>query len=94
VAHRASGWVALSVVGYDYDGQDVLDNELLLADTNTGEVCRIAHHRSHGRNGPQGYWAEPHAAISPTGTRVLFASDWGGGQTVDTYAVELPVYNQ
>jgi hypothetical protein len=94
VAHRAPGWVSVSVVGYDYDGQDILDNELLLADTNTGEVCRIAHHRSHGRDGPQGYWAEPHAVVSPTGTRVLFASDWGGGQTVDSYVVELPAYGQ
>ncbi len=79
-------------MGNEFDGQDVLDNELLLADTNTGEVCRIAHHRSHGGNGPQGYWAEPHASISPSGTRVLFGSDWGGGETVDTYVIELPAY--
>lgn len=92
VAHKAPGWVAVSVVGNDFDGQDVLDNELLLADTNTGEVCRVAHHRSHGKSGLQGYWAEPHATVSPTATRVLFASDWGGGQTVDTYVVELPSY--
>lgn len=91
LAHWAPGWVAVSVVG-DPDGQDLLHNELLLADTNSGEVCRIGHHRSHGRDGPQGYWAEPHAVISPTGTRVLFSSDWGGGSTVDTYVVELPSY--
>jgi hypothetical protein len=94
VAHRAPGWVAVSVVGYDADGRDVLDNELLLADTNTGAVCRIAHHRSKGKGGPQGYWAEPHAVISPTATRVLFGSDWGGGPTVDTYVVELPAYTK
>jgi hypothetical protein len=92
VAHRAPGWVSVSIVGNDFDGQRLLDNELLLADTNTGEVCRIAHHRSHGKNGPQDYWAEPHATISPSGTRVLFGSDWGGGDTVDAYVVELPGY--
>ena len=92
VAHHAPGWVAVSVVGNDLDGQEVLDSELLLADTNTGTVCRIGHHRSHGGDGPQGYWAEPHAAISPSATRVAFGSDWGGGQTVDTYVVELPSY--
>ncbi len=92
VAQRAPGWVAVSVVGNDLDGREVLDNELLLADTNTGEVCRIAHHHSHGKDGPQGYWAEPHASISPSATRVLFGSDWGGGETVDTYVVELPSY--
>ncbi len=92
VAHQAPGWVSVSIVGNDFDGQRLLDSELLLADTNTGEVCRIAHHRSHGKNGPQDYWAEPHATISPSGTRVLFGSDWGGGNTVDTYVVELPGY--
>ena len=92
VAHQAPGWVAVSVVGNSRDGREVLDNELLLADTNSGEVCRIAHHRSKGKSGPQGYWAEPHASISPSATRVLFASDWGGGATVDTYVVELPSY--
>jgi hypothetical protein len=92
VAHQAPGWTAVSIVGNDFDGQALLDNELLLADTNTGEVCRIAHHRSHGNDGPQGYWAEPHVSISPLGTRVVFGSDWGGGETVDTYVVELPSY--
>ena len=29
---------------------------------------------------------------SPTGTRAVFASDWGGGSSVDTYVVELPSY--
>ena len=93
VAHHAPGWVAVSVVG-EVDGRGVLDNELLLANTNTGEVCRIGHHRSHGKDGPQDYWAEPHATVSPSGTRVLFASDWGGGSIVDTYVVELPSYAQ
>ncbi len=92
VGHRAPGWVAVSVVGYEADGQSLLDNELLLADTNTGTVCRIGHHRSQGNNGPQGYWAEPHPVISPSGTRVLFSSDWEGGATVDVYVVELPSY--
>ena len=27
---------------------------------------------------------------SPTGTRAVFASDWGGGASVDTYVLELP----
>ena len=46
-------WVAVSIVGYDYDGQDVLDNELLLASrssvrvltggyTNRAEIAAVA----------------------------------------------------
>lgn len=94
LAWDAPGWVVVSIVG-DPAGQGVLDNEIVLADTNTGRVCRAAHHRSRGRNNTRlahPYWAEPHAVPSPSGTRVLFASDWGDGGTVDTYVLELPAY--
>jgi hypothetical protein len=73
-------------------GARLLDQEILLVNANTGgAVCRVAHHRS--AVGPQGYWAEPHASISPTGTRIIFGSDWGGESRVETYVVELPSYN-
>lgn len=92
VSLKRPGWVAVSIVG-DGNGQSLLDNELLLVDTNPGgQVCRVGHHRSMGDYGPQDYWAEPHVVISPSGTRMLFGSDWGGGATVDTYVVELPSY--
>ena len=44
------------------------------------------------RKDPDAYWAEPHTVPSPSGTRALFASDWGGGASVDTYVIELPSY--
>jgi hypothetical protein len=91
-SHRTLGWIAASMVG-NVSGQGVLDQEILLANTDTGEVCRVAHHRSWaGEGGRWGYWAEPHVVISPTATRMLFGSDWGNGPTVDTYVVELPRY--
>jgi hypothetical protein len=92
-AFKAKGWIAVSVTG-DPNGQGLLDQELLLANLNNGIICRVAHHRSAGSDGPNGYWAEPHVNISPSGTRMLFGSDWGGGPTVDTYVVELPAYRQ
>ena len=93
LAYKKPGWVAVSMVGYNYDGQSLLDNEIVLANTNPGgSVCRVAHHRSFGKAGPQGYWAEPHVITSPSGTRILFGSDWGGSITVDAYVVELPSY--
>ena len=94
LALKQPGWVAVSMVGKG-KGDRLLDNELLLVNANPGEeeVCRIGHHWSMGREGPRKYWAEPHVVISPTATRVLFASDWGGGESVDTYVVELPSYN-
>jgi uncharacterized repeat protein (TIGR01451 family) len=95
VAYKQPGWVFLSVVG-SVSGQTVLSQEIVVADTNsTGKVCRIAHHRSYGKNNTQladAYWAEPHVVPSPSGTRAIFASDWGNGSTVDTYVVELPSY--
>jgi len=94
MAYRQPGWVFLSIVG-DPAGQGVLDNELVLADTNAGTVCRIGHHRSYGGNNTRlanSYWAEPHVVASPSGTRAVFASDWGNGATVDTYVAELPGY--
>lgn len=91
IAHKRPGWVAVSVVG-DPRGQKLLDNELLLANVDTNAVCRVAHHRSFAGEGKWGYFGEPHVVISPTGTRLLFGSDWGNGDTVDTYVVELPSY--
>jgi hypothetical protein len=29
---------------------------------------------------------------SPSGTRAVFGSDWGNGDTVDAYVIELPSY--
>ena len=83
------------MIGYDQDGNDLLDQELVIARANEGnvEVCRIGHHRSD--EDEFNYWGEPHAVISPSGTRVLFGSDWSGatdGQSVDCYVVELPIY--
>ena len=82
LAHKNTegGWVAASMMGYDKDGQSLLDQELVIAKAEEGniKVCRIGHHRSDEDD--YDYWGEPHAVISPTGTRVLFASDWSGAE--------------
>jgi hypothetical protein len=90
-AFKKPGWIAVSITG-NLSGRNLLDQELLVVDTNTSKVCRAAHHRSAGGDGTNGYWAEPHVNISPSGTRLLFGSDWGSGTTVDAYVVELPSY--
>jgi hypothetical protein len=92
VALKNPGWTAVSVVGA-LNGRTTLNQEVVLANANPGgKVCRVAHHRSWGSSGPRGYWAEPHAVISPSGSRILFGSDWGGGTSVDAYVAELPSY--
>lgn len=97
LAHKNTegGWIAASMIGYDRDGQSLLDQEIVIAkaDQDDIKVCRIAHHRSDREEFDP--WGAPYATISPSGTRVLFASDWSGaedGQSVDCYVVELPVY--
>jgi hypothetical protein len=84
------GWVAGSAVGDPSAvGTVPLHQEIFLANADTGRVCRLAHHRSLAGEGPWGYWAEPHVVISPSGSRILFGSDWGGGPTVNTYVIDL-----
>ncbi len=88
------GLVCVSVMGFAKDGQTLLDNELLLANANPGgRVYRAAHLRTKGKDGPLGYWAEAHASTSPSGTRIVFASDWEGLNEVNTYVVELHSYS-
>jgi hypothetical protein len=82
------GLVALGIAGTG-QGQTLLDNEIVLADTRSGRVRRVAHARTLAGEGPWGYWAETHACISPSGTRIVWGSDWGGSDTVDTYVVDL-----
>jgi len=59
-------------------------------------VCRLAHHRSTGKLAQSGeyngYLGEPHVTISPSGTRLLFGSDWYDSGSVDSYVIELPLY--
>jgi hypothetical protein len=100
MAYRQPGWIFVStyfVGGFDGTGTaptpGLLDLENLIADTNTGKVCRVGRHRSWGKaNAVLNYWAEAHTVPSPTGTRAVFASDWGGGTSVDSYVLELPAY--
>ena len=90
-----AGWVAVSCLGFQRDGVQLLDQELFIAKVNEtdADVYRVAHHRSDPDE--FAYFAEPHVTISPTGTRLLFGSDWSGtedGDSVDSYVAELNVY--
>ncbi|PID59481.1 MAG: hypothetical protein CSB44_12935 [Gammaproteobacteria bacterium] len=104
-AHKRPGWVAMSSIGYD--SFDFFTNgrkapaflsEIYLTNTDPENhvVCRLAHHRSYGKSAEHGgynaYFGEPHATISPSGTRIVFGSDWYDSGSVDTYVIELPAY--
>ncbi|PID62267.1 MAG: hypothetical protein CSB44_04010 [Gammaproteobacteria bacterium] len=75
----------------------LLNGEIVTLDGTVGEasVCRLAHHRSFGREAgnAEGYdpiLAEPAVTLSPRASRLLFASDWYDSGSVDTYVIELP----
>lgn len=93
LAYKNPGWTVVSSIGYGTEGDSLLEQELYLANTDPQNpmVCRIAHHRATGRRGSIGYFAEPHPVLSPSGTRVLFSSDWNNTGKVDTFVVELPI---
>jgi polyribonucleotide nucleotidyltransferase len=89
---RGNGWVAVGMVGIHEGGTLLLDNEIILANVDTGQVCRVAHNRTFAGTtsvGRWGYFSETHLNLSRKATRVLFASDWMNGPTVDTYVVDL-----
>lgn len=97
LAHKNTegGWVAVSSLGFQQDGVQILDQELFIAKVNEfdADVYRVAHHRSDEDD--IDYWGEPHVTISPTGTRLLFGSDWSGvedGISVDSYVAELNAF--
>ena len=100
------GWVVLSSVGYgSFDfftnkrKATTFTSEIYLANTDPDNqvVCRLAHHRSFGKDAERAtyrpYFGEPHATISPSGTRIVFGSDWYDSGSVDTYVIELPGYS-
>lgn len=105
VSQRNPGWVSMSSIGYglfDYFSNaqpaPVFFSELSLshADPDNPETCRLAHTRTYGKSATRGgdnlapYFGEPHPVMSPSGSRILFNSDWYDSGSVDTYAVNLP----
>lgn len=105
-AHKRPGWVVMSSVGYgsfefftNKRKAPALLSEIYLVNTDPDNevVCRLAHHRSFGKSAKRGaykgYFGEPHATASPSGTRIVFGSDWYDSGSVDTYVIELPAYN-
>jgi len=105
-AFKNPGWVVVGVTGEIDLTHTYLDQEIILANVDTGDFCRVAHHRSTGNwyNATESnYWAQPNVVFSPSGTRVAFPSDWGAANpgpsvkadpnaSVDVYVLELPGY--
>ncbi len=106
-AYRNPGWIAMSSIGYgsfDFFSNKrkapALLSEIYLANTDPDNevVCRLAHHRSFAKDAKRGgykaYFGEPHATISPSGTRIVFGSDWYDSGSVNAFVIELPAYGK
>lgn len=105
-AYLRPGWVAMSSIGFEEQFEFFSNNrkapallsEIYLANTDPDKqvTCRLAHHRSFGKMAKKGgyppYFGEPHATLSPSGTRIVFGSDWYDSGSVDSYVIELPGY--
>ena len=104
VSLNNSGWVTMSTVGYgnlqyltNGSKAPLLFSEISLtyADPGNPRTCRLAHTRTLGNSANLGgeyrgaYFGEPHPVMSPSGSRILFNSDWYDSGSVDTYAIQL-----
>ena len=107
LSYKNPGLVAVSSIGARsqldeaFKGEEpapALLNEIFVVneDPDNPQVCRAAHARTYGKSasngGYAGYFGEPHPVISPSGTRILFGSDWYDSGQVDTFVVELEAY--
>ncbi|MDO6461756.1 hypothetical protein Q4485_13680 [Granulosicoccaceae sp. 1_MG-2023] len=106
ISEGAPGWVAMSTIGYGSFGYfsnnkpaPTLFSEVSLtfADEDDPQTCRLAHTRTYAKDAENAsgytapYFGEPHPVISPSGTRILFSSDWYDSGSVDTYVIDLTV---
>jgi Tol biopolymer transport system component len=89
ISRDAKGVFVGSSVGKSDKGR--LDQEIFMYDANINELKRLCHHNSYAkpRGSKSGYWGEPHPSMSPTGSRIVFSSDWYGSNAVNTYILDL-----
>ncbi|ODV20526.1 MAG: hypothetical protein ABT27_07410, partial [Lysobacteraceae bacterium SCN 69-25] len=91
-AYARPGWVLVSTYAgsASRDGSRpwYLDQIFALELKAQPRIYPIAFHRSKSN----GYWSEPHAAVSRDFSRILFSSNWGGSSdaALDAYLIGLP----
>jgi hypothetical protein len=88
-------WVFISLEATDdaftggVSGWRPYKQEIVMANVLTGELRRLAHHRSRGLDGS--YFYQPRVSVSWDGTRVAWASNFGyaGADYADIYAIAV-----
>jgi len=93
-AFDVPGWALVSTHDDDLGSHTWMDDQVFAMELKPGgRVIRLAHTHSVTVDGAHGaYWAEPHATVNRTFTRVLFGTNWNrvGTEEVETYLIDLP----
>ena len=88
------GWALVSTYTGWTDARTWMDNQVFAIELKPkGKVVRLAHtHSLVDEDQEHDYWAEPHATVNRSFTRVLFTSNWGRSGTgqVEMYLIFLP----
>jgi hypothetical protein len=88
------GWALVSTHDGDPGAYTWMDDQVFAVELRAGgRVVRLAHtHSLVDEDQEHDYWAEPHASVDPSFTRVVFTSNWGrsGSGEVEMYLIELP----
>lgn len=82
------GWVFIS--SYGQESSNGFDNRIMAVSLSKNpKIINLAHHYSSAKD----YFSQPHATVNKQGTKILFASDWGGNPlNADTYMISIPEY--
>jgi hypothetical protein len=88
------GWALVSTYDDTAGSRTWMDDQVFAIELKAGgRVARLAHTRSLIDPAKEhDYWAEPHATVNRSFTRVLFTTNWGrsGSEAIETMAIELP----
>ncbi len=95
LAYDQPGWALVSTYSGGYpQAYTWMDDQVFALELKPGgRVVRLAHTRSQvDPELEHDYWAEPHATVNRSFTRVLFTSNWGrsGSEEVEMYMIALP----
>lgn len=93
-AFNLPGWAIVSTYTGTANAKTWMDDQVFAIELKpSGRIIRLAHsHSLVDENQDHDYWAEPHASVNQSFSRVLFTSNWGRSGTgeVEMYMIVLP----
>jgi PKD repeat protein len=94
LAYERPGWALVSTHDDDTTTYTWMDDQVFVVELKAGgRVIRLAHTHSLVNDELElDYWAEPHASVNSTLTRVVFGTNWGRSGTgeVEMMMIALP----